>query len=84
MFKAATLPERIRLMSHYSHGRVAYLTFDTPATYDAEPEPYRVALRKCCGIAALGDSPLRPEDSCPHCDLSHDAIDEAMMEQHIV
>eukprot|EP00873_Tetraselmis_striata_P019350 jgi/Tetstr1/439614/TSEL_028037.t2 len=65
------------------HGSVTYLTSDTPAAYAVEPEPYRVALRKCCGIAALGDSPLGLEDSCPHCDLSPGATDEAL-ERHIV
>eukprot|EP00873_Tetraselmis_striata_P008667 jgi/Tetstr1/428931/TSEL_018907.t1 len=35
---------------------------DTTTAYAVEPEPYRVALRKCCGIAALGDSSLGPED----------------------
>eukprot|EP00873_Tetraselmis_striata_P009920 jgi/Tetstr1/430184/TSEL_020015.t1 len=56
---------------------------DTTTAYAAEPEPYRVALRKCCGIAALGDSPLGLEDSCPHCYLSPGATDEAL-ERHIV
>eukprot|EP00873_Tetraselmis_striata_P036234 jgi/Tetstr1/456498/TSEL_043221.t1 len=83
MYKTATLPERIRLLSQSGHGSVTYLTSDTPAAYAVEPEPYRVALRKCCGIAALGDSPLGLEDSCPHCDLSPGATDEAL-ERHIV
>eukprot|EP00873_Tetraselmis_striata_P009583 jgi/Tetstr1/429847/TSEL_019714.t1 len=83
LYKTATLPERIRLLSQSGHGSVTYLTSDTPAAYAVEPEPYRVALRKCCGIAALGDSPLGLEDSCPHCDLSPGATDEAL-ERHIV
>eukprot|EP00873_Tetraselmis_striata_P042122 jgi/Tetstr1/462386/TSEL_007392.t1 len=83
MYRTATLPERIRLLSQSGHGSVTYLTSDTPAAYAVEPEPYRVALRKCCGIAALGDSPLGLEDSCPHCDLSPSATDEAL-ERHIV
>eukprot|EP00873_Tetraselmis_striata_P019349 jgi/Tetstr1/439613/TSEL_028037.t1 len=83
LYRTATLPERIRLLSQSGHGSVTYLTSDTPAAYAVEPEPYRVALRKCCGIAALGDSPLGLEDSCPHCDLSPGATDEAL-ERHIV
>eukprot|EP00873_Tetraselmis_striata_P010115 jgi/Tetstr1/430379/TSEL_020190.t1 len=83
LYITATLPERIRLLSQSGHGSVTYLTSDTPAAYAVEPEPYRVALRKCCGIAALGDSPLGLEDSCPRCDLSLGATDEAL-ERHIV
>eukprot|EP00873_Tetraselmis_striata_P013200 jgi/Tetstr1/433464/TSEL_022736.t1 len=56
---------------------------DATTAYAVEPQPYRVALRKSCGIAALGDSPLGLEDSCPHCDLSPGATDEAF-ERHIV
>eukprot|EP00873_Tetraselmis_striata_P009441 jgi/Tetstr1/429705/TSEL_019600.t1 len=55
---------------------------DTTTAYAVDPEPYRVALRKCCGIATLGDSPFGLEDSCPHCDLSPGATDEAL-ERHI-
>eukprot|EP00873_Tetraselmis_striata_P042568 jgi/Tetstr1/462832/TSEL_007782.t1 len=56
---------------------------DDSTAYAAELEPHRVVLRKCCGVAALGKIPLRPDDSCPHCHRFPVATYEAL-ERHIV
>lgn len=85
IFKAATLPVRKRLLTQSGHGTVAYLTSHTPAAYATVSELYCVARCKCSGVAALGDSPLCPEDSCPHCDMPPTgATHEALEHQHIV
>eukprot|EP00873_Tetraselmis_striata_P019278 jgi/Tetstr1/439542/TSEL_027971.t1 len=82
VFALAYTPEQIRMLSQSGHGSVAYLTSDTPAPYTADACDYRAAMCKCSGVATLGAGALASEDTCPHCDLSPGAADEAL-ERHI-
>eukprot|EP00873_Tetraselmis_striata_P018965 jgi/Tetstr1/439229/TSEL_027671.t1 len=79
VFAQANTAERVCMMSKSGHGSVAYQTYDTPA----DACDYRPAMRKCSGVASLGAGALESENTCPHCDLSPGAFDEAM-ERRIV
>lgn len=66
VFAPANTAERIRMLSQYGHGSVAYQTSDSPAAYTAEACDYCAAMRKCSGVATLGAGALGASDPRIH------------------